>query len=180
MPVGDLFKYKPQIDFRKSNSYYVEITGADGVELADFVKEVTLPSVSCNAEEVRMGGFTRQIPARNDFGDLSITFYDNAEGDITYKLYDWFNKAVDFKDGTSNHDIDNYTKEIRVYSFVESNGANKELDFKKGLIWRFQRAWIKDINFGMFEYDSVENVEISVTFAFWLFTIEQRDGKGND
>ena len=134
--------------------------GADQDLIPYLVKSTQIPSSSLNEIVIDYQVMPIKIPGRREFGDWTVSFNIDNNGEILKKFYDWQRFIVDPMSGRHT----SWTKTVRdqeIYLLDYSGNAVKS--------YKLIGAWPKNISEVSLDYGGEEVAGLEVTFTYQFY-----------
>lgn len=120
------------------------------------IKSVNIPNPSIKSKSQKQnGGLNVKYPDGTELGDLSITFYESADGAVQNFYYQWQNLI--FNRGTGTYGTPNQYKRTCLVSIINASGASI-FDFE------FTGVWPKSMT--GYNMDTAGNAIVTPTINF--------------
>jgi hypothetical protein len=161
-------------DLARPNMFVVKCNmpgGGDEPFIIDMVKTATLPSVEVGKITLSRCGMDFNVPGDAKFGDLSVTFWADADMQVRKYFHDWH---INFTNNYFKHisGLPNLAKAGTV--FVEQLDSNYNITYA----CKFINCWPSQIGDIALSHDTENSrSEFQVQFAYSYFEIYQPKGK---
>ena len=143
-----------QLGVRYTNAFELVIQDID-VTLA--VKKVTIPKMSTESIEVSYGNSTVYLAGKtNSGGEMSIEVRELLDADVVGSLTAWHKLTYNELTGAVGRPSE-YKKNATLY---RTDGEGNTIE-----TWNIEGLWVKSIDLGDADYDTVEANTVSVSFA---------------
>ena len=138
--------------------WFIRKLGPVSLEVLRFAKELTLPTVNIEPQEVLGGTIHYKYARMVKFEDASVILYD--DGNIFDQLNAWYQQVYTSKAGIQQHNA--YKQECE---FVLINGAGNEVESIT-----LKGAWPKRITHGKLSYsdNNLKVMEVTISYDYFL------------
>jgi len=158
-------------DIHRSNLFAVRfqfgpITFTD-IEQDILAVSVTYPRVTTPATEIRRMGRKIDIPTGIEFEPTTVTFYDDMDGKIRNKMWEWMQiySSNTPEDGIKNESYENMFATMGIYQL------NQRHEITSGVL--LEKVWptaIGDVSLDASTEDAVVTFAVTFKFSYAKFT----------
>ncbi len=113
------------VEFRMDCNFRVEIDGQPS-NLKLFVKDIAYGKGTITSESIEVGSAEFNRPSKKNAGSITLTFYDNAKGEVSDFIKSLQGKIFDDK-GLLNLPVD-YLFNVRAYRILEDTSEVLEFE----------------------------------------------------
>jgi hypothetical protein len=151
LDIGDMLpeNFQPKMKYQ----FLLAIEGIDSF----IVKSSSLPQITFEEIEIPWINNTRYIAGKGKFSELQLTFHDPIAPAGSQQLMEWIRLQWEAVSGRAGY-ADYYKRDLQL----------KQLD-PVGVVvslWDVKGAFVKESNFGEFNYATAEAIELTATLRY--------------